>query len=72
MFPDNSNGCFGKCPQHETEPSSLCLSFQAEIVERLLHGLAQLFSELARIEAEEFLVKGVNCPLRLRHVQNFR
>lgn len=72
MFPDNSNRCFGKCPQHETEPYTLSLSLPGEIVERLLHRLSKLFSELSRIEAKEFLVKGMNRPLSIYHVENFR
>ena len=70
MFPEDSDGCFDKRPQHETEPSTFCLSFPAEILECLLHRLAKRFPEFSRIESEEFLVKGMNCPLSIRHVQN--
>ena len=60
MFPDNSNGCFDKCPQHETEPSTFCLSLPAEIIERLLHGLPKLLSEPAWIKGKKLFVENIS------------
>ncbi|HZM25609.1 MAG TPA: hypothetical protein VFC02_27920 [Anaerolineales bacterium] len=68
MFPNDSCGCFGKCPQHETEPSTLCLSFPAEIIERLLHGITQPLPELSWIESKEFLLKSMNYVLVIHHI----
>ena len=60
MFADNSNGCFGKCPQDETEPTALCLLLPAEIVERLLHGITKLLTESLRVQGKKFSVVGTN------------
>ena len=46
--------------------------FVVEGMEGLLHGFSKLLPEVSWIEAEKFLVKGVNRPLSIRHVQNFR
>jgi hypothetical protein len=62
-----------ECPQHETEPSVFCLSspFVAEIVERLLHGLAKPLPELSWIKSEELLVESPNCFLFIHCMQKF-
>ena len=71
MFPDDPKGGFDKYPKNKSGPAvlRLLLSFPAQVVERLLHGLAKPLPESSRVKAEEFLVKRVNCPLRICHAQ---
>jgi hypothetical protein len=59
---EDSHTCFSKRPQHEAEQSTLTLYFPflVEIVERLLHRLAEPLPEPLWIKAEEFLVEVVN------------
>ncbi len=73
MFLDNPYGCFDEQPEHEAEPSWLCLLFPfiAEVIERLLHGLSKLLPEGSWIEAEEFLVESASCFLVIHHRQRF-
>ena len=69
MFLGDSYGCFEECPEYEAEQPTICLPFPfiAQVVERLLHGLAKPLPEDSWIEAEEFLVESLNGVLVIRH-----
>jgi hypothetical protein len=55
---------FKEYPEHI---AAIPRPFIVEIIERLLHGLAQPLAESLRIEAQEFLVESMNHALIMGH-----
>ena len=68
MFLENPYTGFDKYPEYEVKPSTLCLSFFVEVIERLFHGLAKPLPEPSGIEGEEFLVESMNCVWVIHHI----
>jgi len=69
MLSKNSYGSFDERPEYKAEQALLYLLFPflIEIIERLLHGFPKPLPEPSWIEAEEFLVEGMNCALVRHH-----